>query len=211
MRSRKGARGFRRWSSGGDIVDPSDSSDRLGARIGPRLYLALLALLSLIACFLPLADHLGYELSELIALAAGIGGAAPGIAAARTETESSTRALARAIWFGLWALAIPLAIILLNGIRRPACDPAVGFVLYLALAAPSALLAAVLGVACGFVWPRRAGPLYAVMFVIPLAGVRCSRATPRPIYAPSPHSSASPRRAERSACTCIDRPTRNSA
>src|SRR2546430_17503567 len=72
MRSRKGARGFRRWSSGGDIVDPSDSSDRLGARIGPRLYLALLAVLSLVACFLPLADHLGYELSELVALAAGL-------------------------------------------------------------------------------------------------------------------------------------------
>src|SRR5438874_257273 len=106
---------------GGAIATQSDRAGSIGARVGPRLYLGLLALLSLIACFLPLADHLGYELSELVALAAGIFGAAPGIAAARTETESSTRALARAVWFGLWALAIPLAVILLNGLRRPAC------------------------------------------------------------------------------------------
>jgi tetratricopeptide (TPR) repeat protein len=141
----------------------------LHARLGPRLYLALLAALSLAACFLPLADHLGYELSELVALAAGLFGGAPGIAAARMESESSTRALARAIWFGLWALAIPLGIILLNGVRRPACDPAGGFVLFLAIAAPSALLAAVLGVACGFVWPRGAAVLYAAIFFASLA------------------------------------------
>src|SRR5207253_491388 len=83
--------------SGGDIEDQSDSSDRVGARIGPRLYLALLATLSLAACFLPLADHLGYELSELMALAAGLFGGAPGIAAARMERDSSTRALSPAL------------------------------------------------------------------------------------------------------------------
>ncbi|MFN2549124.1 MAG: tetratricopeptide repeat protein [Myxococcales bacterium] len=138
------------------------------ARSGPRIYLALLAVLSVVACFLPLADHLGYELSELVALAAGIGGAAPGIAAARMETESSTRALARAVWFSLWALAMPLAVILLNGLRRPACDPASGFVLYLALAVPSALLAASLGVACGFLSRRGAPWIYAALFVISL-------------------------------------------
>src|SRR5438552_17760801 len=164
MRSRKGARGFRRWSSGGDIVDPSDSSDRLGARIGPRLYLALLALLSLVACFLPLADHLGYELSELVALAAGLFGGVPGIAAARMERDSSARALSRALWFALWALAIPVTLSLLNGVRRPACDPLGGFALYLAIAVPSAVLACALGVACGFVAPRRAGWVYAGVF-----------------------------------------------
>jgi len=164
MRSRKGARGFRRWSSGGDIVDPSDSSDRLGARIGPRLYLALLAVLSLVACFLPLADHLGYELSELVALAAGLFGGVPGIAAARMERDSSARALSRALWFALWALAIPVTLSLLNGVRRPACDPLGGFALYLAIAVPSAVLACALGVACGFVAPRRAGWVYAGVF-----------------------------------------------
>src|SRR5882724_4644339 len=118
MRSRSGARGWRRRSSGGGIVDQSDSSGRIGARTGPRLYLALLCLLSLVACFLPLADHLGYELSELIALAAGLFGGVPGIAAARMERDSSTRALSRALWFPPWALAIPVALILLNGVRR---------------------------------------------------------------------------------------------
>ncbi|OLD46638.1 MAG: hypothetical protein AUI48_07320 [Chloroflexi bacterium 13_1_40CM_2_68_14] len=125
--------------------------------------------MSLAACFLPLADHLGYELSELVALAAGLFGGAPGIAAARMERDSSTRALSRALWFSLWALAVPVAMILLNAIRRPACDPLGGFAMYLALAVPSAVLACVLGVACGFVAPRRAGWLYAAVFAGSLA------------------------------------------
>ncbi len=104
-----------------------------------------------------------------MALAAGLFGATPGIAAARLETESAARALARALWFGLWALAIPLGIILLNGLRRPSCDPAAGFVLFLAIAVPSALLAAILGVACGFLARRRAGLLYAAIFCGSLA------------------------------------------
>jgi len=44
---------------GSGIVDQSDSSGRIGARTGPRLYLALLCLLSLVACFLPLATISG--------------------------------------------------------------------------------------------------------------------------------------------------------
>ena len=154
---------------GGAIATQSDRAASIGARSGPRLYLAALAALSLVACFLPLADHLGYELSELIALAAGTLGAAPGIAAARIESESSTRALSRAAWFSIWALAIPLAIVLLNGLHRPACDPAGGFVLFVAIALPSALLSSTLGVACGFLWPRRAGLLYAAIFLATLA------------------------------------------
>jgi hypothetical protein len=122
-----------------------------------------------VACFLPLADHLGYELAELVALAAGMFGGAPGIAAARIERESSTRALARALWFCLQALGIPLVIILLNGLRRPACDPLGALPLYLLLAVPSAALACTLGVACGFLLPRRAGWLYAAVFAASLA------------------------------------------
>src|SRR5439155_1003669 len=76
---------------GGGIPGQSDSTATLSARAGPRIYLALLALLSIVACFLPLVDHLGYELSELLALAAGTAGAAPGIAAARIESEWSAR------------------------------------------------------------------------------------------------------------------------
>src|SRR6266481_30124 len=168
MRRRMVALWLRR-SSGGGIDDQSDSSGRIGARTGPRLYLVLLGLLSLVACFLPLADHLGYELSALVALAAGLFGGIPGIAAARMERDSATRALSRALWFALWALGIPLVLILLNGLRRPACDPLGGFAMYLALAVPSAVLACVLGVACGFVATRRAGWLYAAVFAGSLA------------------------------------------
>src|SRR5712691_6922319 len=67
---------------------PRDTASRmreLWRRRGMRLYLALLAAVSLSAAFLPLADHLGYELSELVALCAGSFGAAPGVAAARGE------------------------------------------------------------------------------------------------------------------------------
>src|SRR2546422_5674296 len=85
------------------------------------------------------------------------------------ERDSSTRALSRALWFSLWALAVPVAMILLNAIRRPACDPLGGFAMYLALAVPSAVLACVLGVACGFGPPRRAGWRYAGVFAGSLA------------------------------------------
>src|SRR5207237_271196 len=95
MRSRTGARWLWRRSSGGDIEDQSDSSDRVGARIGPRLYLALLATLSLAACFLPLADHLGYELSEMVALAAGLFSGAPGIALHRPLASGARSASLR--------------------------------------------------------------------------------------------------------------------
>ena len=139
----------------------------MAARLGPRLYLALLGALALLCCFLPLADHLGYEFSELIALVAGVFGGAPGIAAARAERESA-RALARGTGFGVAALALPVAIVLLNGLRRPACDPAAGATLFVALAVPSAAVAAALGVACGFLAPRRAGLLYAAVFVVTL-------------------------------------------
>src|SRR2546426_6442999 len=206
MRSRTGARWLWRRSSGGDIEDQSDSSDRVGARIGPRLYLALLATLSLAACFLPLADHLGSELSEWVALAAGLFGGAPGIAAARMERDSSPRALSRALWFSLWALAVPVAMILLNAIRRPACDPLGGFAMYLALAVPSAVLGCVLGAACGFLAPRPAGWLYRAGFagsfatalwpVVPRPQVfvfhHLRGGCPGPIYDEAVHTSGPP-------------------
>jgi len=76
---------------------------------------------------LPLADHLGYELAEAIALCAGLFGAAPGVAAARAERREPTRMRRaprpRPVLAGTVALALPVVLILLNGLRRPACDP----------------------------------------------------------------------------------------
>src|SRR5919202_2170509 len=104
---------------------------------GAWAYVALLTTLSLVAAFLPLTDHLGYELAELVALAAGLFGAAPGVAAARLERSSAdgdaARALLRGVSCAVLTLAVPVAIILLNGLRRPPCDPLAGLVLYLAL------------------------------------------------------------------------------
>lgn len=119
------------------------------------------------AALLPLADHLGYESAELVALYAGLFGAAPGIAAARIE-RSPSRALGRALRFALFAVALPVLVLLLNGVRRPACDPLGGLWLHAALAVPSALLAAALGVACGYLAPRRAPWLVALVFAVSL-------------------------------------------
>jgi hypothetical protein len=151
---------------------PASGWRELCARRGTWAYVAALAAVSVVAAFLPLADHLGYELSEMVALCAGLLGAAPGIAAARTELSRgegrATRALSRGAIVGVGALAIPVAVILLNALRRPACDPIGGLVLYLALAVPSAALATTLGVACGFVAPRRAGWIVVAVFVATL-------------------------------------------
>ena len=134
--------------------------------------MTILAAVSAVCAFLPLADHLGYELAEAVALCAGVFGAAPGVAAARAEGNradpDAARAVAVALLAALAALALPVALILLNALRRPACDPMGGGVLYLALAVPSGVLAAALGVACGFLAPLRAGWIVAAAFAVTL-------------------------------------------
>jgi predicted negative regulator of RcsB-dependent stress response len=133
----------------------------------PRFYLALIATAAVAACFLPLSDHLGYEFSELVALIAGACGGSPGICAAHTSRPAS--ALRRAISFNLFSLLLPLGIVLLNGLRRPACDPFSALPLYALLTVPSAVLAACLGVVCGMLSSRRGGLLYGLVFFATLA------------------------------------------
>jgi len=148
------------------VAQPDDSRPLRG-RTWPRLYLAGLTTIAVACCFLPLADHLGYELSELVALYVRAFGGIAGISAARSWKPAL--ALRRSVKFDLLSLLGPLAIILLNGLRRPACDPLHGLGLYAVLALPSALLAACLGVLCGRLWPARAGLLYAGVFAGTLA------------------------------------------
>ena len=156
------------------MADRGSSSSLRGiaARPGPRLYLAGLFALSAAACFLPLADHLGFEFAELIALWAGLFGAAPGLAAAHLEVQSARAHAGRALltsWaFSLLALALPVALLLLNGLRRPACDIQGGLLLYLLLPVPSALLASALGTLCGFLTAKRAGVLVGLVFLASL-------------------------------------------
>jgi len=149
-------------------IGASGAVRSIAARPGPRLYLAALSLLAAVACFLPLADHPGYEFAELIALCAGLLGGIPGVAAARIELTRSrpqaSRALISAWAFSLFALALPLALVLSNGLRRPACDVHSGLLLYALLPVPSALLASALGVLCGFLAPRRAWVLLGAVF-----------------------------------------------
>ncbi len=141
-----GPRGAARRSEGEVISEQHDKTQSTAAsrwrelwrRGGTWAYVALLAAVSAVCAFLPLADHLGYELAEVVALCAGLFGAAPGVAAARAEATrpdaDAARATATAVLLGLSALAVPVALILLNALRRPACDPAAGLVLYLAVA-----------------------------------------------------------------------------
>ncbi|HUJ26345.1 MAG TPA: hypothetical protein VLW85_10020 [Myxococcales bacterium] len=108
-----------------------------------------------VCCFLPLADHLGYEFSEIMAVLAGLFGGLPGM---RRDRKMA-----------VLALLVPLAMILMNGVRRPACDPVAGLTLFTALAVPSAALAYALGAACALIAPRRPGWLYAAIFLATLA------------------------------------------
>src|SRR3954468_16579928 len=134
-----GSRGaIRRSASEGLIPSQDDSTPREAASVPGRraraVYGGALGVVSLCAAFLPLADHLGYEFAELIALFAGLFGAVPGIAAARRElgrpSADALRAVLRGLLSGPGLLLLPIAIILLNALRRPACEPLAGLVLY---------------------------------------------------------------------------------
>src|SRR5947209_6955021 len=168
---------LRRSASEESIPSQDDSTPREAASVPGRraraVYPGGLAALSVCAAFLPLADHLGYEFAELIALFAGLFGATPGIAAARAEVArpapDALRAVVRGLSRAAGLLLVPVVLILLNGLRRPACEPLAGLVLYALIALPSGILAAALGAACGFAWPRRAGLLAFAVFFVTLA------------------------------------------
>ena len=144
------------------------------SRPGARLYLALLCALALIGWAFPLTDHLGYELSELIALAAGTFGAALGIGASRQARKpggvhASRRALGAAIAASQIFLLAPIALALLDGLRRPVCDPLAGLTIYAWLACPSALLSACSGFLAAQLFPRRGPFAFFLVFLATLA------------------------------------------
>ncbi len=121
-----------------------------------------------------LTDHLGYELAEAIALLAGSAGAALGIGAARRLREAPSQAspgrtLSAALLLSQLVLLLPIALALLDGVRRPICDPLAGLAIYALLACPSALLSCSLGALVGSLFPRRAGLAFAAIFLGTLA------------------------------------------
>src|SRR5438105_14379861 len=135
---------LRRSASEGFIPIQNDSTPPGAASVPWRraraVYGGALAAVSLCAAFLPLADHLGYEFAELIALFAGLFGAAPAIGATRAELmrpgADALRAVGRALTAALGLLLGPVAIILLNGLPRPVGQPGAALLLYLPVPLP---------------------------------------------------------------------------
>src|SRR5467141_2326748 len=115
-----GPRGALRRSEGESISGEHDNTASAAASRwrelwrgrGTWAYVALLASVSLWCAFLPLADHLGYELAEVVAVCAGLFGAAPGVAAARAEASrpdaDAARATSIAVLLGTSALVVPV-------------------------------------------------------------------------------------------------------
>jgi hypothetical protein len=138
---------------------------------GGLLLLGALTVCGLAAAFSPLADHLGYELAELLALVSGSCGLALGVSAARLVPSKlrPLEALYGALVSPVAALAVPVSLLLLNGLRRPACDRPAGLLLVLLLAVPSGLLASATGLCAEGLFSQRGGRLAAAAFALTLA------------------------------------------
>ena len=136
-----------------------------------RGLLAIDAAAAVVCAFLPLADHLGFEFAEALTLVNAIAAPFVGFAAARiaSAVESEQRRPARAAAYGglfaVGSLVVPTLLILLNGVRRPLCEPITGAVWMLLLPAPTAWLGATLGSLARFRLARLAHAIAAVALV----------------------------------------------
>jgi hypothetical protein len=147
-----------------------------------RSLLAIDAAVAVVCACLPLADHLGFELAAALTLVNAIVAPCVGFAAVRIDgaaephRQRPAQAAAQAGLFAVGALVVPTFLILLNGVRRPLCEPAAGAVWMLLLPAPTAWLGATLG---GLVRPRvrRLPFAIATVVVVELASIVTSAAT----------------------------------
>lgn len=123
----------------------------LSASRGGRSLVGTFGLVAVVAAFLPLADHLGFELALALTIASAVAAPAVGVAALRLELSRPgpgrrpVLAAFAAALFAMLALVVPTLLILLNGLRRPVCDPLAGALWLVVLPAPTAWLAAALG------------------------------------------------------------------
>jgi hypothetical protein len=117
-----------------------------------------LAVVGVALCFVPLFGALGYEWSLAMALAASFAGAAIGAARCTAWRAAGGGGARGVIVLRLYggavaslaiALVLPLAAVLLNGLRVPACDRLGGLGWLVALPLASGAIAAALGVAVG--------------------------------------------------------------
>ena len=126
---------------------------------------------AVVCAFLPLLDHIGYELAMVLTIVAACFAPAIGFAAtrieyrARAESRRPARAAASAGLFAAAALVLPTAIILLNGLRRPICDPVAGSLWLLLLPVPTAWLSATLGALASTMFAQRRWAIAAVVAV----------------------------------------------
>lgn len=138
----------RRTATAGDVLDRVLSL--LGTRGGGAVLLVDI-LVALVCAFIPLADHLGFEFAAVLTIANALVAPAAGAAAVREERvrprndRSFGVAAASAGVYCVILLLVPALLILLNGVRRPTCDPLSGAVWLLILPLPTALLAAATG------------------------------------------------------------------
>jgi tetratricopeptide (TPR) repeat protein/MFS family permease len=136
-----------------------------------KFVLGAYALAAIVCAFLPLADHLGFELAAALTLVAAVVAPCVGFGAMRLELQvrpeerRPARAAAIAGLVAVLGLAVPVLLILLNGLRRPLCDPVAGSVWMLILPAPTAWLAATLGAVARLLFPRLRWAIAAVATV----------------------------------------------
>lgn len=146
---------------------------------GPSYWAALgiLLLVAGVLAFVPLFNLLGYEfcaaLSLVVSMTAGpvAIGAVRRMQATEARDERAGRAVLRPAAIGwlynLSTLVPPLAIILLNALRVPNCNPLEGLLFFLLLPVATALIASCWGTAVGLAVRRRwlAGAVYALVWL----------------------------------------------
>jgi len=109
---------------------------------------ALISLLSLVLCFVPLFNLLGYEFAFALGIAAAVTGMVIGLGAAR-ERDDGVRPLGLALVLAAAQLAPALTLISLNALRVQNCNFGTGLGYFALLPLPSSLYGASLGVLVG--------------------------------------------------------------
>lgn len=133
-----------------------------------RIWVALVAVLGAVLCFVPLFDLLGFEFSFALSLVASLGAGLSAAAlpealraapAPTVPPSPAARALGAASGAALGTLALPLAFITANALRVPNCDLGEGLAFFAVLPVPGVLYAAAVGLACGATLTRRRATL----------------------------------------------------
>lgn len=146
----------------------------IAASRGGRATLGLLALAGVVCAFVPLADHVGFEFALVLTVVGALVAPGAGMAGVRIGRSSPVQGALTAILVSLSALIVPILVILLNGLRRPSCEPwaNASFTWLLLLPVPTLVLATAAG---AFAKARTRSTLQAVLV---LAGLYLASLAP---------------------------------